>query len=104
MTINNDDKAVAAVAAPQVIQKEITKKEKQFMKQLLVSQTQQWLELQQGMGSRTTDALMRKYQDYNLKYRAEIDGLRALAVVPVILFHAGFELFSGGLLALMCSL
>jgi peptidoglycan/LPS O-acetylase OafA/YrhL len=30
-----------------------------------------------------------------LKYRAEIDGLRALAVVPVILFHAGFELFSG---------
>ena len=33
-----------------------------------------------------------------MKYRAEIDGLRALAVVPVILFHAGFELFSGGYL------
>ena len=31
-----------------------------------------------------------------MKYRAEIDGLRALAVVPVILFHAEFELFSGG--------
>ncbi|MFT4817018.1 MAG: peptidoglycan/LPS O-acetylase OafA/YrhL [Pseudohongiellaceae bacterium] len=31
-----------------------------------------------------------------LKYRPEIDGLRALAVVPVILFHGGFELFSGG--------
>ena len=31
-----------------------------------------------------------------MKYRAEIDGLRAFAVVPVILFHAGFELFSGG--------
>ena len=31
-----------------------------------------------------------------MKYRAEIDGLRALAVVPVILFHAGFEFFSGG--------
>jgi peptidoglycan/LPS O-acetylase OafA/YrhL len=31
-----------------------------------------------------------------LKYRAEIDGLRALAVIPVVLFHAGFELFSGG--------
>jgi peptidoglycan/LPS O-acetylase OafA/YrhL len=31
-----------------------------------------------------------------LKYRAEIDGLRALAIVPVILFHAGFELFNGG--------
>ena len=31
-----------------------------------------------------------------MKYRAEIDGLRALAVLPVILFHAGIELFSGG--------
>ena len=31
-----------------------------------------------------------------MKYRAEIDGLRALAVFPVILFHAGFEWFSGG--------
>lgn len=32
----------------------------------------------------------------SLKYRKEIDGLRALAVVPVILFHAGSTLFSGG--------
>ena len=31
-----------------------------------------------------------------MKYRAEIDGIRALAVLPVILFHAGFEWFSGG--------
>ena len=31
-----------------------------------------------------------------MKYRVEIDGLRALAIVPVVLFHAGFELFSGG--------
>lgn len=31
-----------------------------------------------------------------MKYRREIDGLRALAVLPVILFHAGFDLFSGG--------
>ena len=31
-----------------------------------------------------------------MKYRPEIDGLRAMAVLPVILFHAGFELFSGG--------
>lgn len=33
-----------------------------------------------------------------MRYRPEIDGLRALAVVPVILFHAGFEAFSGGFL------
>lgn len=31
-----------------------------------------------------------------MQYRAEIDGLRAVAVIPVILFHAGFEYFSGG--------
>ena len=31
-----------------------------------------------------------------MKYRAEIDGLRALAVIPVIFFHAGFDLFRGG--------
>jgi peptidoglycan/LPS O-acetylase OafA/YrhL len=29
-------------------------------------------------------------------YRREVDGLRALAVLPVIFFHAGFEIFSGG--------
>jgi peptidoglycan/LPS O-acetylase OafA/YrhL len=29
-------------------------------------------------------------------YRREIDGLRALAIVPVILFHAGLQSFSGG--------
>ena len=33
-----------------------------------------------------------------MKYRAEIDGLRALAVIPVMLFHAGIELFGGGYL------
>lgn len=31
-----------------------------------------------------------------MKYRPEVDGLRAVAVIPVILFHAGFSFFSGG--------
>lgn len=31
-----------------------------------------------------------------MKYRPEIDGLRALAVIPVIFFHAGFSIFAGG--------
>ncbi len=32
----------------------------------------------------------------SIQYRREVDGLRAIAVVPVILFHAGFSQFSGG--------
>ncbi|HEV7305756.1 acyltransferase family protein [Ensifer sp.] len=31
-----------------------------------------------------------------MHYRPEIDGLRALAVVPVLLFHAGFSFIAGG--------
>ena len=31
-----------------------------------------------------------------MQYRSEIDGLRAIAVIPVILFHAGIESFKGG--------
>ena len=31
-----------------------------------------------------------------MKYRPEIDGLRALAVLPVLFFHAGYDFFSGG--------
>jgi len=30
------------------------------------------------------------------KYRAEIDGLRAVAILPVVLFHADYDIFSGG--------
>ena len=31
-----------------------------------------------------------------MSYRPEIDGLRAIALIPVVLFHANFEWFSGG--------
>lgn len=31
-----------------------------------------------------------------MKYRPEVDGLRAVAVLPVIFFHAGLSFFSGG--------
>jgi len=31
-----------------------------------------------------------------MEYRREIDGLRAVAVLPVIFFHAGFKTFEGG--------
>lgn len=32
----------------------------------------------------------------DVRYRSEIDGLRALAVLPVILLHGGFHGFGGG--------
>jgi peptidoglycan/LPS O-acetylase OafA/YrhL len=31
-----------------------------------------------------------------MRYRPEVDGLRTIAVVPVILYHAGLEVFRGG--------
>ncbi len=31
-----------------------------------------------------------------MNYRREIDGLRALAIIPVLVFHAGFNFISGG--------
>ena len=31
-----------------------------------------------------------------MKYRTDIDGLRSVAIIPVVLFHAGLAIFSGG--------
>lgn len=40
---------------------------------------------------------MTKCKKVTVKYRAEIDGLRALAVLPVVFYHAGFSgVFPGG--------
>ena len=48
---------------------------------------------------------MRDYlnKNYKLKYRPEIDSLRAIAVIAVIIYHAkinlfGYQLFPGGYL------
>lgn len=35
-------------------------------------------------------------ESQSLQYRPEVDGLRAVAVLPVIMFHAGFPGFAGG--------
>lgn len=32
----------------------------------------------------------------DFEYRPDLDGLRAVAILPVLLFHAGFSSFSGG--------
>jgi len=40
--------------------------------------------------------MMRPMNAASTKYRPDIDGLRAFAVVPVVLYHAGIPHFSGG--------
>jgi peptidoglycan/LPS O-acetylase OafA/YrhL len=42
--------------------------------------------------------VQRVFERPSIAHRPEIDGLRAVAVVPVILFHAGFEDFASGYL------
>jgi peptidoglycan/LPS O-acetylase OafA/YrhL len=31
-----------------------------------------------------------------MRYKTEVDGLRAVAVLPVLFFHSGWAVFSGG--------
>ncbi|MDB2531620.1 acyltransferase [Alphaproteobacteria bacterium] len=42
------------------------------------------------------DQLNDEDRGYHLRYRPEVDGLRAIAVVPVIAFHIGLPGFEGG--------
>jgi peptidoglycan/LPS O-acetylase OafA/YrhL len=41
-------------------------------------------------------AAFRGHPEEPMHYRREVDGLRAIAVLPVILFHAGVPMFGGG--------
>ena len=48
------------------------------------------------VAAKTNDAAFKNRQTVALRYRADIDGLRALAIIPVCCFHAGLPVFSGG--------
>ena len=56
----------------------------------MVASTANW------RGRREGGHLQKDLRKDTMKYRREIDGLRALALIPVILFHAGLQTFSGG--------
>src|SRR6478735_9413828 len=41
-------------------------------------------------------SFLKDRQRHSMNYRTEIDGLRAVAVLPVLMFHAGVPFFAGG--------